>query len=119
MHIQLNTNEGITGDERMVERVEAEVMDALGHFEDQISTVEVYLSDANGAKHGADDKICVIEARANGRKPMAVKHQADTIAEAITVAAEKMEHRLEHDLGRQNHHKGGETLRRGFDETEV
>ena len=115
MHIQLNTNEGIKGDERMVETVEAEIMDALSHFQDHISSVDVYLSDANKTKHGADDKICVIEARPNGKPPIAASHQAESIQEALTVAAEKMQHRLEHNFGKQNHHKGGDTVRRGFD----
>jgi ribosome-associated translation inhibitor RaiA len=115
MFIQLNTNESVRGDESMARRVEAEVGDALSHFEGQISSVDVHLSDANGTKHGADDKICVIEARPNGMAPVATSHQAESIAEALTVAAEKMQHRLEHVLGRRDRKKGGESIRGSFD----
>lgn len=114
MLIQLNTNEGIAGDESMSRRVEAEIADALSHYEDKITRVEVYLSDANADKHGADDKICVIEARPAGRPAIASSHQADSIDEALTVAAEKMQHRLEHELGRTGRHRDRDTIRRGF-----
>ena len=115
MFIQLNTNEGVRGDEAMSRRVEAEVADALSHYESDISSVDVHLSDANGSKAGADDKICVIEARPNGMAPVATSHQAESIEEALTVAAEKMQHRLEHVFGRRGHKKGGESIRGSFD----
>ena len=115
MYIQLNTNEGVRGDERMVERVEAEIEATLGQYGDQLSAVEVYLSDANGAKHGPDDKKCTIEARPNGHRAVAATHQASTLSEAITGAADKMQRRLEHDLGKRRDHKGDETIRKGDD----
>ena len=115
MFIQLNTNEGVRGDEAMSRRVEAEIADALSHYESEITSVNVHLSDANGVKSGADDKICVIEARPNGRGPIASSHQAESVLEALTVAAEKMQHRLEHVLGRRHHHKGSESIRGSFD----
>jgi hypothetical protein len=115
MLIQLNTNEGVSGGVGMTALVEAQIGDALERFEDQITRVEVYLKDANAAKHGPDDKICVVEARPNGRPPISTTHQADNIEDALAGAAAKMQHRLDHELGRAYHHKGGETVRHAFD----
>ena len=115
MLIQLNTNEGVRGDESMTRRVESEVSDALEYFEDQITRVEVYLKDANADKHGDRDKICVIEARPSGRAAIATSHQADNLEDALTGAAAKMQHRLSHELGRAHQHKGGETIRHMID----
>lgn len=113
MFIQLNTHEGVRGDERMAQRVEAEIEDALSPYEGQLTAVEVYLSDANGAKHGADDKKCTIEARPNGHRAVAATHEASTIEDAITGAAEKMRHRLDHELGKRREHRGDSDLRKG------
>jgi ribosome-associated translation inhibitor RaiA len=117
MYIQLNTNEGVRGDDRMSARVEAEIEASLGQFEDQLSAIEVYLSDANGGKSGADDKKCTIEARPNGYRAVAATHEASTLEEAITGAVDKMQRRLDHELGKRREHrddgglyKGGETL---------
>jgi hypothetical protein len=115
MLIQLNTNEGVEGGRGMERRVEAEIADALEHFEDQITRVEVYLKDANADKHGATDKICVIEARPAGRDAIATTHKADNLDDALTGAATKMQHRLAHELGRAHGHKGGETTRHMID----
>lgn len=115
MLIQLNTNEGVNGGQGMSRRVEAEITGALEHFEGQVSRVEVYLKDANADKHGDKDKICVIEARPNGRGAITTTHEADNIDDALTGAAIKMQHRLSHELGRAHHHKGGDTIRHMID----
>src|SRR4051812_621449 len=115
MYIKLNTNEGVRGDEAMAQRVEAEIGDALGHFEERLTAVEVYLSDANGDKHGPDDKTCVIEARPAGHRAVAASHQAETHEEALSVAAEKMSHRLEHELAKTERKKGAPSIRTAFD----
>ena len=115
MYIQLNTNEGIRGDERMVERVEAEVEAGLSHYEGQLTAVEVYLSDANGSKHGANDKKCTIEARPTGYRAVAATHEASSLEEAITGAVDKMHRRLDHELGKRREHRGDADLRKGGD----
>jgi ribosome-associated translation inhibitor RaiA len=115
MFIQLNT-QGVNGGEGMERRVEAEVGDALSRFEGEISSVEVHLRDANGEKSGADDKVCTIEARPNGMEPVAASHQSPNIDDALTGAAEKIQHRLEHVLSkRHGRQKGAESIRGSFD----
>jgi len=101
MKIQINTHRNIEGHERMSQQVEAALEAAVGRFTDQITRVEVHLSDLNSHKFGADDKRCLLEARLAGRRPTAVSHRAGTIQEAIEGAAEKLKSNLESTLGRQ------------------
>ena len=100
MHVQTNTDRHITGSERLSAHVETLVADALGRFTEQITRVEVHLSDENGARGGGDDIRCVMEARLEGRPPAAVTHQAATVDEAAGGAAAKLARAIENTLGR-------------------
>jgi len=111
MHIQVNTDANIKGHEELAHRVEAEVERALSRFTDQIMRVEVHLTDENGPKSGAADKRCLMEARLNGRLPIAVSCEGATLEEAFRGAAKKLHRLLESTLGRQSHHKGAESIR--------
>jgi ribosome-associated translation inhibitor RaiA len=106
MQVQLNTDRQITVDDELTHRVEAVVESALGRFADQITRVEVHLSDENSQKGGDDDKRCLLEARLAGLEPMAVSHQAATLPQAIDGAAQKLERVIESTLGRLGHKKG-------------
>ncbi len=102
MKIQINTDHHITGREALVPQAEAAVSSALGHLADHITRVEVHLSDANGQKTSRRDKRCLMEARLEGHQPIAVTHEAETIAEAIDGAADKLKNSLDHTLARLN-----------------
>ncbi len=106
MQVQVNTDNNIDGRDEFIRRVEAEVEGTLGRFADQITRVEVHLSDANAAKSGGDDKRCLMEARLAGRQPVAVSHEAATLEEAVDGAADKMKRSLDSTLGRLGGHKG-------------
>jgi ribosome-associated translation inhibitor RaiA len=108
MHILVNSDHRITGTEALTERVEGVVADAIGHFADRITRVEVHLSDVNGDKQGDNDKRCMLEARVGGLKPIAVTHQAAHMAEALHGAAEKLERALSHALERLDEMAGRE-----------
>jgi len=105
MHVQVNTDNHVGGNDGLSRRVEAEVGDALGRFEGQITRVEVHLNDVNGPKSGAD-KRCLMEARLAGRQPVAVSHVAETVDEAVSGAAEKLERTLDRTFDRLSDHKG-------------
>lgn len=90
MQIQVNTDHNIPGHEALVTEVEASVQNSLQRFVKQITRVEVHLTDENGNKSGADDKRCVLEARIEGHQPIVVTHQAETLKQAYTGAANKM-----------------------------
>lgn len=100
MLIQVNTDNHITGREALTTRVEATVESALTRFTERITRVEVHLSDENGRKSGPNDKRCLMEVRLEGRQPVAVTHQAATLDEAVSGAADKMTSALDSTLGR-------------------
>jgi ribosome-associated translation inhibitor RaiA len=103
MQVQLNTDRQITVDDELTHQVEAVVESVLGRFADQITRVEVHLSDENSQKGGGDDKRCLLEARLAGLQPMVVSHQAATLPQAIDGAAQKLARALESTLGRRGH----------------
>jgi len=95
MQVQVNTGHDIDGHEAFTSHVRAVVENALARFSDRITRVEVHLSDANGHKKGPNTMRCMLEARLEGRRPVAVTHQAATVEEAVQCAADKMTRLIE------------------------
>ncbi|MBA4141727.1 MAG: HPF/RaiA family ribosome-associated protein [Nitrosospira sp.] len=113
--IQVNTDDNIEGGEELTLHVQAEIEASLARFGDQITRVEVHLSDENSHKGGANDKRCAMEARPAGRPPVAVTHSAATVDLAVNGASEKLERLLERAFGRlgnvkRNPYRGDETV---------
>lgn len=100
MQIQINTDHHIEGHEALVAWATGEVKSALSRHSEHITRVEVHLSDANGHKSGQSDKHCVMEARLQGRQPLAVTHHAESLHQAVTGAADKLTRLIESTLGR-------------------
>ena len=111
MQIQVNTDAHVDGREALVRHVEAEIGAALDRFSDQITRVEVHLSDQNGEKTAGADIRCLIEARPAGRQPVVVTNDGATQQEALSGAAGKLQRLLTTTLGRAHDHKGGATIR--------
>ncbi len=101
MHIQVNTDSNIQGREGVASHVRGVVESALSRFSDRITRVEVHLSDQNSVKSGQDDKRCMMEARLEGRQPIAVTHDAGSLVDAIDGAAERLKRTLESMLDRE------------------
>ena len=105
MQIQMNTDGNIEGHEALATQISSVVESALNRFSDHITRVEVHLSDENsGKKGGQDDMRCVLEARLEGRQPIAVTHQAATVDQAVDGAADKLNSLIESTLGRLRDH---------------
>lgn len=101
MLIQFNTDGNIKGGERLFEKLEVVIRDAVERFSEQITRVEVYLSDENSdKKSGLEDMRCVLEARLTGLKPISVSDEAATIELAVDGAVEKLMRSLDSTLGR-------------------
>jgi ribosome-associated translation inhibitor RaiA len=101
MQIQLNTDGNIEGHEELATQVSSVVESALKRFSDRITRVEVHLSDENSDKKGGNDEMrCVMEARIEGRRPIAVTHQAATLDQTVDGAADKLTRLIENTLGR-------------------
>ena len=100
MKIQLNTGAHVDGHERLAAHVSKTVEQALGHFKHHITRVEVHLGDENADKGGSHDHRCMMEARLEGRQPVAVTEHAATQEQAVQGAAKKLEHLLDSTFGR-------------------
>jgi len=110
MHIQINTDGNIEGHEALATQVSSEVESALKHVSDHITRVEVHLSDENSDKKGGnDDMRCMMEARLEGRQPIAVTHHAATVDQAVDGAAGKLTRVIESTLGRLRDQKRART----------
>jgi len=105
MLILVNTDGNISGREAMADGVKRVVTSALGHLSEHITRVEVHLSDEDGKKHGQDDVRCMLEARVEGRQPMAVTHHASSLSEAVDGAAELLRRALDTAFARVEHHR--------------
>jgi ribosomal subunit interface protein len=57
----------------------------------KMTAVEVHFEDVNGPKHGAADTRCLMEARVNGRLPIAVQARASDLYAAIDAASRKLD----------------------------
>ncbi|MGH7874990.1 MAG: HPF/RaiA family ribosome-associated protein [Candidatus Binatia bacterium] len=110
MQIQINTDHNIEGREALAHQVSGVVESALSRLSDHITRVEVHLSDENSAKKGGnDDMRCMMEARLEGRQPIAVTHWAATLDQAVDGAADKLTRMIESTLGRLRDQKSHRT----------
>jgi ribosome-associated translation inhibitor RaiA len=105
MKIQINTDDHIRGGESLADRASATIESALDRFKDHVTRVEVHMSDENGTKGGMQDKRCMLEARLEGRHPVAVTEHAATMKQAIHGATEKLVRLLDSTLGRLHEHR--------------
>jgi len=100
MTIQFNTDNNITGSEKLQAPLNAAIEKSLGRFSSQITRLEVHLNDENSHKEGQNDKRCMLEARMEGRQPIAVTNNADTNEHAVKGALDKLIASLETIIGR-------------------
>jgi ribosome-associated translation inhibitor RaiA len=102
MLIKVNTDDNITNSDALKERIEATVRDVLDRFADQLTRVEVHLSDENSDKKGgSSDMRCLLEARLAGLQPVAVSDAAETSEQAVEGAVRKMRRSLDSTLGKR------------------
>jgi ribosome-associated translation inhibitor RaiA len=105
LKIQLNTDKNITGDERLEGYLSPLIENELSRFSDHITRIEIHLADENGQKKGENDKRCMLEARIEGRQPIAVTCHADTVEQAVNDALEKLKGMIETIFERLQEHK--------------
>jgi ribosomal subunit interface protein len=64
---------------------------AFRRYGAKMTAVEVHFEDVNGQKHGGEHTRCVMEARVNGRIPIAVSAGASNLYAAIDAASRKLD----------------------------
>ncbi|WP_296002941.1 HPF/RaiA family ribosome-associated protein [Rugamonas sp.] len=100
MQININTDKTIERHASLDEHVQTVVDAAIHRFAEQITRVEVHLSDNNSQKSADGDNRCLMEARVNGYQPIAVSDHAATLHQAISGAADKLKRAIDSALGR-------------------
>jgi len=105
MKIQVNTDANIPGHAARVAGVTQTLEHALARFVDAITRVEVHLSDENSGKKSKNDQRCMLEARLQGRQPVAVTEHAESQDQALHGATDKLVRLLDHTLGRLHEHR--------------
>ena len=90
MQIQVNTDHNVKGGDLLIQYVKGLLNDSLNGFLDEVTRVEVHISDENGPKGGDDDLRCTMEARIRGMQPIAVTHHDENVDLAIAGAADRI-----------------------------
>lgn len=104
MIIQLNTDNNVKGSEAFEAYVTSMISEELSRFSKHISRVEVHLSDENGHKESLNDKRCMLEARIEGKQPIAVVNHGDNHEQALSGAIDKLTTSLDTIFGRLMEH---------------
>lgn len=104
MQIQFNTDKTIEGGERHQNYFTPILTNSFKRFDTHLTRLEVHISDENGKKEGINDIQCLIEARLEGLKPVAVKAQGKNVEVAVASAIDKMKASLETIIGKKQNH---------------
>mgnify|MGYP000279873135 CR=1 FL=1 len=104
MTIQINTDKTLTGEKRSIDFFTSQIAEALQRFDSHITRIEVHLKDENGKKDGLNDITCLLEARLEGRQPIAITNQANSIELAVSGATDKIKTAIESILGKTQKH---------------
>ncbi|MCU0376793.1 MAG: HPF/RaiA family ribosome-associated protein [Bacteroidales bacterium] len=100
MIIQVNTDKNIKGSDRLEAFVSEKISKSMKRYTDQITRLEVHLSDQNAVKSGKDDIQCRIEARVKGLSPVAVNSKSEKIDLAVNSAVGKLKSSLDSLTGK-------------------
>ncbi len=102
MKIQINTDNNITGREQLADHYTTVLTESLSRFSSHITRLEVHLSDENSHKEGggSEDKRCMLEARIENLKPIAVTDHAATLHQAVSGAIDKLKKSIDSSLGK-------------------
>lgn len=104
MTILINTDNNLSIHEAFGNELEESIAQELSRFSDHITRLEVHLSDENGFKDELNDKRCLMEARLEGRQPIAATGLGDTYESAVDSAVVKLKSSLNTIMGKLRNH---------------
>ena len=100
MHVEVHTDNTITGSDALTSRVTDEVTQSLEHHSGRVQRIEVHLADESAGRATEDDIRCLLTADLEGQSPVVASHHADSVDQAVTGATHKLARAIEHRLGR-------------------
>lgn len=104
MTIQLNADHNLSIHEGFGDKLTATLQDDLSRFSEHITRLEVHLSDENGNKEASGDKRCLLEARLEGKQPIAVSGNGNNYEQATDDAIKKIKNALDTIIGKMKTH---------------
>lgn len=111
MRVFVQTDRNIHADASEQRRIEDDLADALERFTEDLTRVEVHLSDESAGRSTDEDIHCLLEARPARQDPVTVSHQAATLSEALGGATHKLEALLTHKFARLTEKDRRDTIR--------
>ncbi|MHB1148193.1 MAG: HPF/RaiA family ribosome-associated protein [Lutibacter sp.] len=102
MTIQINSDNNLTVHKEFRAQLHSQIAEELSRFSEHITRLELHLSDENGHKDTLNDKRCMVEARVEGMKPIAVTNIANNHEQAVEGAINKLKTTLDTKFGRLN-----------------
>jgi ribosome-associated translation inhibitor RaiA len=120
MQIQVNTGNGMANKEALERWASSYLNDSLGRYRDELTRIEVQLTDESRGKKG-DDRRCMLEARVNGHAPVVVNHNGESMDDAFRGATIKLIRALERTLGKldRHEHRARDTIRKDLEAPEA
>ena len=112
MQININTDSTIERTAGLTEHVQTVVGAAVHRFAENISRIDVHLSDNKNEKSADGDNRCMLEARLAGYNTIAVTDHSATLHQAISGASDKLKRAIDSALGRlhdSKRHAAGKT----------
>jgi ribosomal subunit interface protein len=110
MQINVNTDNTINKHQGLDEHVDTVVRSSIGRFSDQVTRVDVHLSNENKEKKADGGNYCMLEARLAGVAPIVVHEHANDLHQAINNAGGKLARALDSAIGRlQDKHRHAAT----------
>ncbi|MGM0408431.1 MAG: HPF/RaiA family ribosome-associated protein [Bacteroidota bacterium] len=104
MIIQVNTDNNVKGSEGLKSHFTSIISEELSRFSKHITRIEVHLSDENSHKESLNDKRCMLEARIEGKQPIAVTNHANNHDQSLSGAIDKLKASLDTIFGRLTDH---------------
>ena len=105
MKIIVETDNHITGTEKLREEFTTKVEGTFRKFETHITTIQVNLSDENASKSGPNDKKCSLEVRLKGEQPVVVTEYAGTLRDSLQGALKKGSRTVKNTIEKKQTHR--------------
>jgi ribosome-associated translation inhibitor RaiA len=106
MTVQFNTDHNVNGKESLTGPFKELITEELSRYAEHITRIEAHLTDEDGkSKHGGNDKRCVLEARIEGRQPIAVTSHESTYQLAVEGAIDRLKASLETIFDKAGSHR--------------
>lgn len=110
MQVQVNTSNGLENKEALERWADAQIRQSLQRFGDDLTRVEIHLSDENHGAAGGEMR-CRMEARLAHHQPLVVTQHAADMDAAFRGASDKLWRLLDSKLGREARHRDRTTIR--------